>query len=436
MSNSSFHARLNGLEQKINNINADNQTLIQFAEKQEQQSRLIASLTSQLLGMDVPAYYLVCEAGYPNYGDELIAREWLRYLLQVHPEIPIYLDCARPGPSMAILGKEHPRVRVVDTISRLTVENEHVEGAGNVQDVGQFVSQALTDDGVAARYASGIQILREKIRSVHFVGGGYMNGRWYANLARLELGRWAADRGIPAIATGVGLMPLDATSTQYVQELLPYFDTFTVRDEDTVGAVNVESGENTCEKQVMLAPDDCFVNGLEGCYSEEIEFPRIMVYVQSDLVSDQEKLISHVVGTVKAWQESDGEPIGVIECNPYIDYPIVEALEEAGCAVQFYPLAYLLNVGFPAAQGQRWLTTRYHPHILAAAKGCEGSYISVDKEYYSTKHNAVLRMGSHWTQSVIGEGVVEPGPGFDNPQLPQLYSEQIRASVAHIYGEK
>ena len=49
------------------------------------------------------ALYLICEPGWPNYGDELIAREWLRYISSIDPDLPVILDCNRPGSAAAIL---------------------------------------------------------------------------------------------------------------------------------------------------------------------------------------------------------------------------------------------------------------------------------------------------------------------------------------------
>ena len=431
----SFHARVDGLDDEVKELAETNASLVDSLATMEQYIRTLMAIETNRNGSAPPPYYMVCEAGYPNYGDELIAREWLRYLAKIHLETPVFLDCTRPGPAAAILSNEHPQLRVVDTLSRLTFENRYavIEGqSGPVKDIAAYVNQALSDEGVAARYAAGIGIIK-RTQSVHFVGGGYMNARWTSNLARLELGKWMKQQGKVSVATGTGLMPLNDEAIQFVQGQLPSFDRFTVRDEDTLRALTDENNHPE-SGAVELAPDDCFVNGLKHCYAKDQDLPRIMVCVQSDLVSDQAKLISHVIETIQAWKADDSEVVGVVECNPYIDYPIVEALRQEGCEVRFFPLAYLLKEGFPAVQGQQWLTTRYHPQILAAARGCKGSYISVDKQYYDSKHQAVLRMGSHWTRSEIGGGVVAPGTGFTDEGLPQKYEKQIRDSVAPLYG--
>lgn len=68
------------------------------------------------------AVYLVCEPGYPNYGDELIASEWLRYIDELDPDLPVIVDCSRPGQATSILHGIHKNLICTDTISRLVFE--------------------------------------------------------------------------------------------------------------------------------------------------------------------------------------------------------------------------------------------------------------------------------------------------------------------------
>ena len=64
--------------------------------------------------------YLVAPAGHPNYGDELIARTWLRHLTRVRPNATIVLDCHSPGTATTLLRDAHPNMLVVDTLWQLT----------------------------------------------------------------------------------------------------------------------------------------------------------------------------------------------------------------------------------------------------------------------------------------------------------------------------
>lgn len=428
VSSRSFHARFEDIDSKIDNL----------SKRLDSISEVLNSTLAQLSYIRttreaIPGFYLIAEPGYPNFGDELIAGEWLRYLAGLRPEAPVFLDCARPGPAAAILRRVHPNLTCVDTVSRMTFEFASVERrAGDSTDLAQRVSRrilaALDDEGAAARYAAGIHILQHEVRGVHFLGGGYMNTMWQENLYRLAVASWAKRHGLTVLGTGLGLTPLDDNFKAYVLESTPFFDQLTVRDEGSY-AVCKEASD------VELAPDDCFINGLEGCYDVNPNSPDVMVCVQTDLVKSPDELNSHVEGILRAWGVKPGDEIGIVECIPYVDYPIFDWLSEAGYTCKLFPAIHLLEHGFPVKpSGQRWISTRYHPHVLASAFGCEGCFVPLGSEYYRLKHEAALRMGSHWSEAPIGENPPKPGHGFDSPALSYDHMCQIRRTAQVMYG--
>lgn len=415
-SSRSFH-------QKTDAIIKDLQLLVSIQDKQLELTRRIINRQS-----NGKAIYLIGEPGHPNYGDELIAHEWLTYLASVCPEVPVYLDCTRPGPAAAILRNAHPNFHTVDTISRLTFEvpenwESETKFACEAERIGSFVRYAIGDEGAAARYASGIHILKNEILYAHFIGGGCMNSMWQENLARLAAGSELAKFGIPAIATGLGLTPLEDGSLDFALSCLADFKAVTVRDESSLNALSSLGN-------VELGADDCFVNGLNGATFDAEELPSYMACIQTDLVEDKTALLEHAVRQLDCWKVPIGERIGVVECNPYIDYPIFNALEEHGWQPTLFPAVQLLEKGLPVKENQTWLSTRYHPHLVAAAKGCRGSFIPLGNSFYKDKHQAVKRMGSNWTESRIGEEPVLPGPGFGNPKIAKSYMNAIRKTVA------
>ena len=228
-------------------------------------------------------------------------------------------------------------------------------------------------------------------------------------------------------------MPIKGDSLRFAQQSVKSFDVFTVRDVPTQTALQGELMGDAADT-VKVAPDDCFVNGLEGCYASPEGLPDVMVCIQSDFVVEQQALFEQVRRTLERWGVEKDDAIGVVECNPRIDYPILPYLSERGYSnLRFFPIIDVLEKGFPARAGQRWLSTWYHPHILAAAKGCSGSFISVDSGYYDVKHDAVIRMGSRWTQNLLGQPIPLAGPGFRDEILAQKYSAQIRRNVSTIY---
>src|SRR5699024_8558733 len=62
--------------------------------------------------------------------------------------------------------------------------------------------------------------------------------------------------------------------------------------------------------------------------------------------------------------------------------------------------------GLPTREGQTWISTRFHPHLVAAARGVSGIAVSAHTGmYYTVKHASV---GSAWTITDLYEPV-EPG---------------------------
>ena len=288
--------------------------------------------TEDARSVQVPrVFYLIAEPGYPNYGDELIAGEWLSLLGKYYPETPVVVDCARPGPAAVILRDKHPHAIFTDTLRRLGTENPFPYD-GPIDDIAGFVGEALNDEGIAPNYASGIRLLQHGVQSIHMLGGGYMRGDWTCNLSRLAIGPWAHERNIPVAATGLGLMPIDGDSLRFAQQAARSFDSFTVRDVQTQTALQrgfADSAVNT----VKIAPDDCFVNGLEGCYASPEGLPDVMVCVQSDFVTERQALFEQVGRTLECWGVKKDDAIGVVECNPRIDYPVLPYLSEHGIPI-------------------------------------------------------------------------------------------------------
>ena len=84
--------------------------------------------------------------------------------------------------------------------------------------------------------------------------------------------------------------------------------------------------------------------------------------------------------------------------------------------MRFYPFVHLWDHGLPARAGQRWLSTRFHPHLLAAAAGCWGVAVPVRGSYYDVKHEALLAHGSGWA-------LLHPGRDEDAVAVPHPHAD-------------
>ncbi|HSO16064.1 MAG TPA: polysaccharide pyruvyl transferase family protein, partial [Arthrobacter sp.] len=67
--------------------------------------------------------YLVGTSGHPNFGDEFIAKAWLKYLAVARPDADVWLDSPQPGLAQVLFEGLHPRLRVTNTLWRLVHEN-------------------------------------------------------------------------------------------------------------------------------------------------------------------------------------------------------------------------------------------------------------------------------------------------------------------------
>lgn len=393
-------------------------------------------------------HYVMGEAGYPNYGDELIAREWVKYLAMIDPDTPVVFDCLCAGPAAAVLYECHPRISVVDTTAQLGLiahdmllremneQRSDDEPRASDEDltaaqVAERITAALDAEGEAARYAAGLRIITRHSRDVHVIGGGYLNSMWEGNLARLIVPQWAQAHGIPAIVSGVGLEPLASKDYDFCANVARTITAFSCRDQPSRTDIDPDGQYTT------LAADDCFVNGLEGVYVPQDQWanlPDIMTCSQTDLVADKRVLLDAMMRILEAWHVPQGTAIGVVECIPYDSMDMLACLREHGYEPRLFPLQDLLEQGFPARPGQTWLSTRYHLHLLASAMGCKGTFIVVKPDYYGTKHEAVLRMGSRWTSYALDSVTIpQPGLGFADPNMRFTYRDRIRNQAAAIY---
>lgn len=128
------------------------------------------SLTPPSAGGARRVHYLVGPSGYPDFGDELIAATWLRYLAGTDPEADVWLDTHSPGPAQVLLGDLHPRLRCTDTLWRLCGEAP----SGEPAEVAEWVEAAVHDPGLAPRWDAGIELLG-RTDVLHLIGGGYLN---------------------------------------------------------------------------------------------------------------------------------------------------------------------------------------------------------------------------------------------------------------------
>ncbi len=371
-------------------------------------------------------YYLVATSGFPNFGDELILDGWLRHLDEVAPNAEVWVDTPAPGPSQLLFGQAHPRVRFVDTLWRLCWEAP----SDDPWEVASWVQSAIANPGMAPRWHLGIDAL-QRLDVVHVVGGGYVNAVWPRHLGVLAGAAAAARRsGARAALSGHGLTPEPPGTGPLLRALADRFDVVDVRDAESGKLLGITPGV-----------DDAFLTIGQGhrtatpqqAWPDET-LPSVMICLQSDMNDVGTAAVAGVtLSMLRAWEVSPAQ-VCVVEGIPRVDREVYALIEHEMPGARFYPFVDVWARGLPVADGQTWISTRFHPHMIAAAAGATGVGISISPDYYATKHRSLIELGSGWTLAEdLNEVPDRPtGGGFSTGAVQRL-RRQKRDVASAIY---
>ncbi|MDO5511653.1 polysaccharide pyruvyl transferase family protein [Corynebacterium sp.] len=340
--------------------------------------------------------YLIAPAGHPNFGDEFIVSAWLRELAYRRPRARVILDCHSPGIAAVLHHNVHPDLTVTDTLWRLA------DGCDSPAEV----STAIADPTRRPRLISGLN-LAKSADVVHLLGGGWVTDLWPQHIrivtAAASIGHAAALR----VATGQGLHPGRGIAGE-LNHWWSLFDSITVRDTPSRDYAPAEAGQ---DDSWLAAADPRSHHGL-GHGPEDARLRGTVVSAQSDLLGiGVEELAGRLVRQLRELGTT-GDDLAFVECIPAGDWVVWDAMcrldPELTREARFVGFDELWTHGLPARAGQTWISTRFHPHLIAAARGARGIAVSVhDGDYYEVKHSSV---GSGWPVSTLEEPT-HPGPG-------------------------
>jgi hypothetical protein len=331
--------------------------------------------------------YLAASTGYPNYGDEVIGARWLRYLARTAPDAEVWLDSPSPGNSQLLLGDLHPNVRFVDTLFRIA----WAAPSDAPDEIVEFATHAVANPGLVPRFALGVELLHSA-DVFHVLGGGYINGVWPRHLLLLAAGaELVSSFGVRAAMTGAGLAPA-AAPPELMRGVLGRYAVADVRDEPSRGIA--------ADDRVTMSGDDALLGLGDDSYDHR-ESRSVMVCAQSDHVdAGVDAVAKTVLGTLEKWGV-EGSQVGYVETMPGEDRRVFELIEKSLSDIRFYPFVELWRDGLAARRGQRWITTRFHPHLLAAAAQAWGVAVPVKSGYNDVEHEA-LAAETRWE-------IVQPG---------------------------
>lgn len=336
---------------------------------------------------------LVGVSGFPNWGDEMIAKSWIAFHQKTFPGESVRIESPHPGITATLLSGFDSPVESTDTLWRLIAQTktgiEHTDE--RLLELQRFVSH-----GGTPIVDLGIQQLRDA-SAFHLIGGGYLNSIWPEGCL-LAATVAMFPRTTRKIATGAGLMPQDNYSAGLLNLGFQEFSHISVRDEDS---------KTFFEDLVEFGLDDFFLglnreirDSVHHSRQDEQLIPQYMLLLQKDFFENQteaESLLELALTELKSngWNGSD--EIGLVEAIPGADQDgwYFFALERQGIQARFFPFSDVWSNGFPATKDQYWVTTRFHPHLYLAAHGIRGTAITLN-DYYFTKHQSLTRLGTGW----------------------------------------
>ncbi|MFT3662206.1 MAG: polysaccharide pyruvyl transferase family protein [Gordonia sp. (in: high G+C Gram-positive bacteria)] len=355
--------------------------------------------------------YLVCPAGFPNYGDELIAEAWLRYFARHRPLATVVVDCSRVGNANLVLRQANPRAVFVDTLWELT---RYAHSAPDNPEVDperpwEWVAKAASTYGPAPLSSLGVEMLL-RAKTIHLVGGGYVNDLWSEHIGLVAaVAEVSRVTGARAVATGQGLMPpLEGEARERLVADAARFEVFDVRDRPSLDLLGDAPGAVQNGDDAWLSPR---IQAPEHSVKQTGE---VILCAQSDLTEDfrrgglrgAEALADLLTATLDEW-EVPGNRVTVVEAIPGLDLAIPDLMGSRLEGARRLTFHDIWRDGLPSGRGGTWLSTRFHPHLLAAAVGDSGVAIVPKPDYYDTKHVSLTAAGSHWTLLTDGEQVPE-----------------------------
>lgn len=363
--------------------------------------------------------YLVAPAGHPNFGDEYIVSAWLRELYRRRPSAQVILDCHTPGIASILHANIHPHLTVTDTLWHLALKCSSPEEV--VESLGNTYSKPLLTTGMNLAKTADI---------VHVLGGGWLNDTWAHHLKVLA-GAASLGKGL-RVMTGQGFIPGEKTKAE-LGRWLKHFDHVVVRDEPSHALfADVAQMDRGVDDAWLAAVDSTTRHGL-GWGNVDARERDFVIAAQSDLLGiEVEELAQRIMRQLKHFG-ARGHQIAYIECIPEDDYKVLDALrdidEDLMRETRVVAFDELWAFGLPTRQGQTWISTRFHPHLVAAARGVSGIAISAHAGmYYSVKHASV---SSSWTITDLLVPV-EAGAGL-SPQHAAEKKEQAEELAELIY---
>ena len=368
--------------------------------------------------------YLIGGAGNGNFGDELIVRCWLEFLRERGVDAPVVCDENYASISRRFLGTLHPEVGFVDDVNRLKARGPATFFAAFARGMRFYENGGFARHPDLAHLAAAL----ERVKLLHLHGGGYVNTIWPKNAFLLGFAAATKRRyGCRLVGTGLGLLPAAPVPELYqplLAEALEAFDLLEVRDRWAFDWLRRLSGA----ANLVLGLDDSYLLRRAA----PAPGPRTLHLSWFASADGFEEVLDFVAGPAAAGFER----ILFWACINQ-DMRLFERLAAVCPRAESIGWQELVRGPVPVRPGDRMVTARFHPHLVAARHGATGAY-RIDRGYYDVKQGSVVDLGSPFRR--IGAAplaeLLADAPAFS--PIHRLDAERVAAKrklAAWIYEE-
>ncbi|HEX2299839.1 MAG TPA: polysaccharide pyruvyl transferase family protein, partial [Pseudonocardiaceae bacterium] len=233
-----------------------------------------------------------------------------------------------------------------------------------------------------------------------------------------------ARSGGRAAMTGQGLHPPAPGTQRLLPALADRFALVDVRDAASAQLLGAHHQPGV---------DDAFLDLGPHLLDPAADPAPVLLCLQSDLVEEgRSRIAGYALATLREWGVKPGE-VGVVEGIPGTDQQVYDLLRHELPGARLIPFQEIWTNGLPAREGQTWISTRFHMHLIAAAAGAAGVAVSVKPGYYATKHRSLIELGSGW-ELAENLDILPPRPtGALSADIAEKCHHTKRRVAAQIY---
>lgn len=333
--------------------------------------------------------YMISGAGAPNFGDELILKNWLEFLDKQLPNEPIIVETTSIKEKNLLSTITTKNAQAVTYLREIAKNNKNLSFWEQVQRGWNFGLNATHE---ANNTYTLLYSVVQSCTRIHLIGGGYMHQRNKVSAFILgAVSGFAKRYNKPLYATGLGMQPMEAIPEKYkfiARKVFTQFNLLEVRDKESYEYLMKNFGN---ESNFIFGLDDSFVNNSKKNSMFSFNSPTmhiscgehalnvIITYLQDNLEDIKSKYDNFIF-----W-----------ECAPRGDkIPYIE-IKKLFPRLKKISINMLLDNGIPFQSEDYLITSRFHPHLMFSRLGGKGTYVAESK-YYKIKHQSVLALGSNF----------------------------------------